>query len=623
MPLSNQNRKRIAVLHDTVMAPLALIVALMLRLGEAFHPLTASYLPLAVWLFTVCALTAFIRMRLYRSMWRFASAEDLLAITKAASLTLAIFVPLLFLLTRLEGFPRSAIAIAWLLLILFLSVPRLLYRWWRDGGITRWAGEFHDRRVPVLLVGATTEAEMFIRETARRGRSHYKVVAILDDAPDRIGRSLHGVPVYGPFTLFDTVMAKLARKGLTPHKLVLADLSLTGEALRTMVAHSEAHGLSIGRLPRLEALQEQSERIPLQPIPVEDLLGRPQRIYQPEKLAAFTAGKRVLVTGAGGSIGSELCRQIAGFAPAELVLFELSEYHLYRIDQEMAERFPHLPRRAVLGDVRDAACVRTACDAAHPHIMFHAAAIKHVPLAEENPLAAISTNVLGTHHVAQAAIASGAEAMVLISTDKAVHPTNVMGATKRAAERVVQQAGLSGSATRFLTVRFGNVLGSTGSVVPLFTRQIAEGGPVTITDPQMTRYFMTIREAVTLVLHAAMLGSAEKESSGALFVLDMGAPVRIEDLARQMIRLAGLQPETDIALSYVGMRPGEKLEEELFYTEEAPSPTLQPGILLASQPQVAAKNWEKEIEGLRKLCQQSRPHEALQWLKKHTPEYRT
>jgi O-antigen biosynthesis protein WbqV len=351
---------------------------------------------------------------------------------------------------------------------------------------------------------------------------------------------------------------------------------------------AEQYGVRVLRTPTLTALAPADQTsLQLQPIAIEDLLNRRQVSLDREGMAGLIRGRRVLVTGAGGSIGSELARQVAGLAPAELMLLDNGEFALWQIDLELAELHPATPRRAVIADVRDRERIASLCMDFRPELVFHAAALKHVPIVEANPLEGLQTNVLGTKAVADAAQASGAALMVLISTDKAVNPSSVMGATKRLAEMYCQGLDIAarhGAARmRCVTVRFGNVLGSTGSVVPVFRRQLAQGGPLTVTHPDMQRYFMTVREAVGLVLQASVAGSGEVAiEDGGIFVLDMGEPVKIIDLAYQMIRLAGLRPDIDIKVEFTGLRPGEKLFEELFHGSEAPAPTAFPGLLMAT-----------------------------------------
>ena len=335
-------------------------------------------------------------------------------------------------------------------------------------------------------------------------------------------------------------------------------------------------------------------------------------------MARLVQGRRVLVTGAGGSIGSELARQAAALGPSELILLDNGEYALWQIGLELAERASAVPRRSVIADVRDAARIRHVMEQHRPELVFHAAALKHVPMVEDNPLEGILTNAAGTRHVADAARAAGALAMVLISTDKAVNPTSVMGASKRLAEMYCQ--GLdAGAGMRCITVRFGNVLGSTGSVVPLFRRQLERGGPLTVTHPDMRRYFMTVREAVGLVLEASVLGSAGP-ARGGIFVLDMGEPVKIVDLARQMIRLAGLEVE-EVGISFTGLRPGEKLDEELFHGREPPQPTGHPGLLMAAPRTADAQIVGRAIDEIAAACRAGHERQALAQLGRLVPEF--
>ena len=344
--------------------------------------------------------------------------------------------------------------------------------------------------------------------------------------------------------------------------------------VRQVVDHASALGLALARMPRVTELQPGvTDELQIRPVAIEDLLGRPQRVLDRLAMGDLIRGRRVLVTGAGGTIGSELVRQIAASAPAHLTLFDASEYQLYLTDLDLSERHAELPRSACLGDVRDRKRLDEVMAEARPELVFHAAAYKHVPMIEANAVEGVLTNVIGTRNLAEVCQAAGVKAMVMISTDKAVHPTSIMGATKRLAECICQaldiQARRDGSnGTRFVTVRFGNVLGSTGSVVPLFHRQLQAGGPLTVNSHKdVERFFMTVREAVELVLQASALGTAADAAieQGGIFVLEMGEPVKIADLARQMIRLAGLIPDQDVKIEYVGLRPGEKLYEELFH----------------------------------------------------------
>lgn len=382
----------------------------------------------------------------------------------------------------------------------------------------------------------------------------------------------------------------------------------------------------MSRLPDPRRLERAgAAKSEIRPIEVEDLLGRPQRVLDRSGLERMVAGRRVLVTGAGGTIGGELVRQLAALGPSYLALLDNAEYQLYLIDHEMAERWPDLPRVAILGDVRDRVRIDQVLARERPDLVFHAAAFKHVPLVEANPNEGVLTNVAGTRVVADAAAAAGVAAMVLISTDKAVNPASLMGVSKRVAESYCQAldvAALARGGTRFVTVRFGNVLGSTGSVVPLFQRQIAAGGPLTVTDPEMTRYFMTVREAVELVLQACDLAlSGPKDESGAIHVLEMGQPVKILDLARQMIRLAGLRPGDDIKITFTGLRPGEKLYEELFHDQENLVATGRPGILLARPRTADLAILARALDEIEEAARNRRTDDTLAALLRLVPEY--
>lgn len=569
----------VAVIHDCVMAALSFIVALQLRLGERALPHAEGYIWQGAVSFSLLVLLVLLYYRTYRRVWRYTSLNDLLVLTRAGTLALIIFYLGMFFATRLEMLPRSVPFIHWMCLMLLLSATRVLVRITHDRALfSRLLGAH--RRIPVVLVGANAKAEMFIRESERSVDFPYVVVGLTDEDPRNQGREIHHVRIYGPIAETGFILEKLARKNQAPQRILLTEPSLAREQFEVLLRIAEQYNLSIARLPSLTELKAGERVYETHPVAVEDILGRPQVALDRDAMRALIANKRVLVTGAGGSIGSELVRQIAALGPAQLLLYEFSEFHLYEIDRELANTVPHLPRQSVIGDVRDSAQLQRVFGAFHPELVFHAAAIKHVPLSEANPEQAIITNILGSKLVADACVAHKVTTMVQISTDKAVNPTNVMGASKRAAEIYSQMLAMDGAATRFVTVRFGNVLNSTGSVVPLFQKQIAAGGPLTVTHRDMTRYFMTTSEAVQLVLQAAVVGMEIAEPAP-IFVLDMGAPVRIEDLACQMIRLAGLRPYEDIDIVFTGLRPGEKMYEELFHDAENMRPTGHGSIRLA------------------------------------------
>jgi len=615
------------------MAGLSFVLALFLRLGDEMLAIVEPRLIVLYGVaFTVIAGAVFLVTGLYRGIWRYASLPDLFNIARAAALTGLIFLPVMFLFTRLDTLPRSFLLINWLVLVALLGGPRLGYRLFKDRRLDHLLERDRGASVPVLLISTKDGADTFIRETVRDRHALYRVVGMLSDTPSRVGRQIYGVPVLGTIDSLEPVVADLDRRGRRPQKLVITTQGLAGAEVRRLLDRADALAIPLARLPRLTEFQQTRAAATraIEPIALEDLLGRPQAVLDRDAMARLIRGRRILVTGAGGTIGSELTRQIAAFAPTRLILVDNSEYLLYEIDGELRERWPELAIRPLLGDVRDRCRVAAVIAAEQPQIVFHAAALKHVPMVEANPIEGVLTNVIGSRNVAEAARAFGAGLVVMISTDKAVDPASVMGATKRLAESFCQALDLHDGrraplGTRFLTVRFGNVLGSTGSVVPLFTRQLAAGGPLTVTHPEASRFFMTVREAVELVLEASstMPGTAGGDARGKIFVLDMGEPVRIVDLARQMIRLAGMRPERDIAIVYTGLRAGEKLHEALFHAAEAPIPTGNPALRLAAPRTADYAVLARSIDELEDQARAGHEARVRDLLRRLVPEYRS
>jgi len=611
---SNYRRHFLVALHDTVMAGVSFILALYLRLGDDFA-FTKPIL-LATLLCPIVCLAVFSYMQLYRGLWRYASTQDLVVIGKSAVSAILLFYLAIFLINRLDGIPRSAPFIQLLLLLALLGTPRFLYRIWRDKQLGISTGLVGDNRIPVILIGSGDRAELFLRDSRSGPSSGYVVVGIIDDNQSRIGHTIHNVKIYGNLDEFPKIVDKLARRGLKPQKAILTYDTMEGSKIRRLFEATDKLGIPLARMPKLsEFKQGMQDKVEIRPIAVEDLLGRSQNVQNKQPVEDFIKGKTVLVSGAGGTIGSELVRQIAELEPAKIVLFELSEFALYTIDMEIAGAFPYLPRVAVIGDVRHREHLDAVFASEKPQIVFHAAAIKHVPLAEANVEEAILTNIFGSQAIADACVKAEVEVMVMISTDKAVNPSSLMGASKRAAESYCQ--AVASGKTRFVTVRFGNVLGSNGSVVPLFRKQLAEGGPITVTHKDMVRYFMTVREAVELVLQTTTLGN----QSGNIYVLDMGQPVKILDLAEQMIKLAGLKPGIDIKIEFTGLRPGEKMFEELFHESEQHSKTEHESIWLANprsqSPEFIAGVFAKLFDA----CNRRNPTEAIALLREIVPEY--
>lgn len=576
-------RSVIAATHDMGMAALSLPLAFYMRLGDDAWSYAKPYIVSHYVLFMACFAISMVMFRLPREVWRYVSVNELKTLAKVVTVSIVLTYSELFLLQRLEGVPRSLPVLHWLVLAALLSGPRLLYRLMKESDGHKPVHREHGL-INLVIVGANDHADAFIRTLQRHPDMPYHVVGIIDDNTARHGRSLRGVTIHGGLKEAGKVIGKLERAGRKPQRLVLTEAYLDQDKAAPLWRLCEVQGIGLARLPRLtdfetHAAPDLRRPFDIRPVAIEDLLGRPQSAHDPESMHHLLHGKRVMITGAGGSIGRELATQIAQREPAEVILVEHSEYNLYQVEKSLRQLSLAARIHSCITDIRDEQALRHLMAETKPEILFHAAALKHVPLVEDNPAEAVLTNVFGTRNVAQTGVASGIETMVLISTDKAVNPSNVMGATKRLAECVWAQTAQQARESRMVMVRFGNVLGSTGSVIPLFEEQMRMGGPLTVTHPEMERYFMTIREAAGLVIQAAAL---DEEQCG-LYILDMGKPVKIVDLAEQMIRLAGFTPYEDIPIIFTGLRPGEKLSEELTYLQENLTPTRHPRISKTSE----------------------------------------
>lgn len=556
-----------AFLFDLMAVVCAWLIAYVVRFNGAMPPefLKGAFVALA-WVVPLYGLLFHV-FGLYRGLWVFASLPDLLRISKAVVGGGLIVMIGAVMLQPVPIIPRSVLVLSPMLLFLAMGGARALYRATKEFYLY---GGLIGQGKPVLILGAGSAGASLARELSRSGE--WRLAGLLDDDPAKHGREVYGYKVLGSIgEVADWAEAAKAEYA------IIAIPSASVEAQRRFATLCVRAGVRAMVLPSLTALMPgQGILSQIRQIDLEDLLGREAVTIDTPHVEALLRGRVVMVTGAGGSIGSELCRQILKFQPAQLIAFDLSEYAMYRLTEELRERFPDLPVVPIIGDAKDSLLLDQVMSRYAPHIVFHAAAYKHVPLMEElNAWQALRNNVLGTYRVARAAIRHDVRHFVLISTDKAVNPTNVMGASKRLAEMACQALQQTSARTQFETVRFGNVLGSAGSVIPKFQQQIAKGGPVTVTHPEITRFFMTIPEASQLVLQASSMGQG-----GEIFILDMGEPVKIVDLARDLIRLYGFTEE-QIRIEFSGLRPGEKLYEELLADDETTTRTPHPKLRTA------------------------------------------
>jgi FlaA1/EpsC-like NDP-sugar epimerase len=559
---------------------------------------------------------------LYRGMWRYTSIADLINIIKAIVISAGAIALALLLLRHFAGFSRSVLILDALITLILICGIRLLIRVYIQKTIPvsffnptffPFFNPDKEKRTRLLIVGAGDAAEKMLREIQDNPRIKYRPIGFLDDNPRKQGQAIHGVPVLGAIDDIGDLPIQF-------DEILIAIPSAQGDMMRRIVELCDRTGKRFRTIPKIGELIEGRISVnAIREVRLEDLVGRQEVRLDPERIRRFLCGKRILVTGAGGSIGSELIRQISRFQPEVVGMLDFSEFNLFHIEQEVRHRLQLMPTESFLADIRDRNALQAAVERFKPHILFHAAAYKHVPMQERHPREAVLNNVLGTRNVAEAALNSKVERFVLVSTDKAVRPTNVMGATKRVAELLVES--MSGNqTTRFVAVRFGNVLSSSGSAIPIFQEQIVRGGPVTVTHPDVSRYFMSIPEAAQLILQAGTMGEG-----GEIFILNMGEPIRIVDLARDLIRLHGLEPDRDILIDFVGLRPGEKLHEELITSGEGIVPTSHEKIMVlrgySHPPEVVLKQVE-ELIAVASLSDDSALKRKLQEIvPEYTPEW--
>jgi len=597
------NRHRIwQLVADAGLIALAWYLAFTLRFDQGVPRYYDTLFRRTILIVVAIKLVVFVLFRFYDRWWRYVSIRDMwsavrgvTAASLVASLTVYFFSPV-----AQVRLPRSVAVMDWLLLLGLIAGTRLFAR----SVIERPGTGLVARGKEVLVVGAGDAGQLTIREMQRNRQLGYTPIGLIDDDPRKKNLRIHGVRVLGT----TEELAHILRDN-RPDEVLIAIPSGSGEARQRIVTVTRENNVPVKTLPGLYELisGETDLATQIRPVQVEDVLGREPVEVDLETSASYLRDQTVLVTGAGGSIGSELCRQIARLRPQRLILVDQGETALFEIERELVDERGFAPSIPVLADVKSRRKMRQVFDRYRPSIVFHAAAYKHVPLMEANPLESVRNNALGTRILAEVAIEFGAERFLLVSTDKAVNPKTVMGQSKALCEWIVEAYGAREDiATRFVAVRFGNVLGSSGSVIPIFRRQIANGGPVTVTHPEMTRYFMTIPEAASLVIQAGAIGGR-----GDVFVLDMGDPVRILDLAKQMVRLSGKEPDRDIAVEIVGTRPGEKLHEELWGAGETAVSTVHPKIMRVSGPTVDAAWLQDELAELERLIREGETLEVV------------
>jgi FlaA1/EpsC-like NDP-sugar epimerase len=601
-------RRVLVFLLDLLLITAALGLSFLLRFDFSLSPEKIELFEECLMVVLIVKPLVFISTGFYQSIWRYASLQDAIEIFKGVVFSSILAVFAVLFLRQFTPIPRSIFLIDAILLFTLLAASRLIWRLCREC----YRPVSCNSGPRALIVGAGEAGSMLLKEICRHPLSSFNVIGFVDDDPEKKGMKLHNIPVLG-----STKSLKGLIRTNEIEEVIIAMPSADGKAIRAVVDSCKNENVIFRALPSINNLINGKITVSqVKKVEIEDLLGREQVVLDREMIGGYLAGKRVLVTGAGGSIGSEICRQVATFAPEKLILLDQSETPLYEIEKELAAEYQNIRIIPLMADVRDREKLFAAFDGFMPQVVFHAAAYKHVPMMEYNPAQAVINNVFGSRNVVDAARHCKAENFVMISTDKAVNPTNVMGATKRVAEIYVQSVACL-CKTKCTTVRFGNVLGSNGSVIPLFKEQIAAGGPVTVTDKRVIRYFMTIPEATQLVLQAGGIGENSE-----ILVLDMGEPVRIVDLAEELIRLSGFVPYQDIDISFTGLRPGEKLFEELLIDGEGVLPTSHDKIRVLAPVQLCTDTVHKELENLFDAARGDNIQEIITSLKRIVPEYR-
>lgn len=614
------------IIADIIFLACALYAAYQIRfefnVPDTFFLGFKMILPVAVFI----KLLIFNHFDLYKGMWRYTGVSDLLNILKASVISTMLIVTVVVFINRFYNFSRSIFIIDWCLTFIFISGIRLCIRFYFENSENSFRDTLRsighlifqkpgdEKRL--LIIGAGDCGEKIYREIHNNTGLKYRIVGFLDDHPSKKGKKIHGIPVLGPVE-----DVKDASKIMNADELLIAIPSANAGQMRRIVEYCRESGLQFKTIPGYGELINGKVTVNLiRDVAYRDLLGREVIHLDKEKIGAYLEGQTIMITGAGGSIGSELCRQVMRFGPERVLLYDWAESPLYDIELELSKIFGEIPVVPVLADIKDKAQLCDVFERFNPRIVFHAAAYKHVPMLEMQPWKAVENNIFGTMTLLEVAEKYGVERFVFVSTDKAVRPTNIMGASKRVAEMLVQNRNsIIGSTSRFMIVRFGNVVGSVGSVIPLFKKQIAEGGPVTVTHKDVTRYFMLIPEACQLILQAGALGNGYQGAD--IFLLDMGTPIKIDDMARDLIRFSGFEPDVDIRIDYIGLRPGEKLYEELITNGEGVVKTSHEKIMVLKGTSCDPDNLRSRIDLLVDYAKGHDRNKIIEQLLKIVPEY--
>lgn len=603
----NQLPKRsIKIIADVFWINLGLVCALLLRFDGR---VPTQYLDI-IWqyflLYSLLGIVTFWSLKLYSSLWRYASIEELTSITLGVSIYCGAFYLLFYVVP--DSLPRSIFILQWFTLMAFIGGSRFMYR-----VILSFKRPFKGKGNNVMIIGAGQAGSLVIKELNDHPEMNKRPVVVIDEDSQKVGTHIHSIPIVGNLDVLGEAVHKYG-----VDEIIIAMPSAPEKKISDIIKLCKETRCKLRRLPGIYKILDGKVGIKqIQDVEIEDLLGRQEIALDVNSISSYLSDQIVMVTGAGGSIGSELCRQIAKFSPRLLVMLDIYENNLYQLLLELSSEYPSVAQKVLIGSVRDKRRMYEIFSCYKPSVVFHAAAHKHVPLMEESPSEAIKNNIFGTLNVASAAHEYKAHRFVLISTDKAVNPTSVMGATKRVAEKIIQHLNFC-SSTEFVAVRFGNVLGSSGSVIPVFKEQISSGGPVLVTHREVTRYFMTISEAVKLVVQAGAMAQG-----GEIFVLDMGEPVKIIDLARDLIRLSGFKPDEDISIKFTGLRPGEKLEEELYLKDERISKTCHEKIFVVCNiDSMDKQSFWNSIDSLHSVSLCSTDIDCTTILSKLVPEYR-